>query len=124
MFLDDPDVHGSADVDDDYGKYTSMKFDSAGIPIFVPCLYRRYHLYSLDYAYFKGGSAGNCGDDNDWQCEPITWDTTPRGLYTSLDIDCRPDYIAYYEEDQQRLDYATSFGYDNCGQVTSWHCEN
>ncbi len=117
-------VHSSADMDDDNGRYTSMKFDSTGIPHISYFGYLdATTVYLLNYAYFKGGSAGNCGDDNDWQCEPITWGS-PLGLYTALDIDWQDQiYIAHYDEDHQRLGYATSFGMGNCGPGTAWHCE-
>jgi hypothetical protein len=32
-------------------------------------------------------------------------------------------YIAYYDGENQRLGYATSFGSGNCGPNTAWHCE-
>ena len=123
-------VHSPVNAGDNFGQYSSLEFDSTGIAHIA------YYsildtgsgnfMYSLTHAHFAGGSTGNCGDDDDWQCEYIDWDASPDpGLYPSLDIDWDDRiYIAYYNGINQRLMLVTDFGgTDNCGQDTYWFCE-
>jgi hypothetical protein len=118
-------VHSPTKTGDNFGQYTSLKFDSTGIPHIAYYVEYDTGINSLAYAYFEGSSAGDCGDDSDWQCEDITWSSSPHGLYASLDVGWDDEiYIAYYNVEFQRLHYAATVGYGNCGPDTAWHCQD
>jgi hypothetical protein len=122
-------VDSSTDDGDLVGQYTSMKFDSAGIPHIAYYVYDdpdpTYALYSLAHATFTGSGGGNCGDSNDWYCEAVDSSTVNIGEYPSIDIDWNDNvYIAYYESAYNRLAYAyfAGAGIGLCGDYNAWIC--
>jgi hypothetical protein len=105
-----------------------MKFDSAGIPhIAYYVINATGNLLStkgVKYAYFKGSGDGDCGDNNDWECDFVDSSITNIGLYPSLDIDYENNvYIAYYDAANDSLKYAYYSGIGICGTGDVWYCQ-
>jgi hypothetical protein len=63
------------------------------------------------------GSGGNCGLSNTWFCRTVEHTTFDTGQYLSLDLeDNGLPHLAYYNETDQSLEYATYVGSGgNCG---------
>jgi hypothetical protein len=83
---------------------------------------------ALKLAYQVTPGTGNCGTENNWQCDFI--DTAYNvGQYSSIDITYIPEFggyitkvgISYYDETKQRLRYAE--GFPEIGTL-SWKISN
>jgi hypothetical protein len=104
--------------------YTSIKFDSTGIPHIAYLGSCGANCSRLKYAKWVG-SGGTCGTNNHWKCDQI--DAATNANYPSLDLtgSNRPR-IAYYDSGNGYLRYAWYCGggsCGNCGPSNSWQCD-
>jgi hypothetical protein len=113
-------------IDDDplfsAGRYTSLKYDSTGVPYIA---YYASHIFLADQlrlAHYVG-SGGNCGESSDWQCDMID-EGVGMGQYASLALNtANQKYIAYYQGSTGDLRYAAEAGSGgNCGVGGSFRC--
>lgn len=118
-------VSSSDDPSDDIGGYTSLKFNSDGIPnIAFYTDWGAYTTNALGLAYFIGSGDGNCGDSLDWQCDKVD-QFVALGPYLSLDIDWNDRvYIAYYDGLNDDLKYAYYSGIGDCWLDNGWICQS
>ena len=107
------------------GLHTSLKYNSNGTPFIAYYFENSGGADALMLAYYSVAS-GNCpegGGGDEWRCETII---TGEGVgkYASLDLtDDWEFHIAYYDEGNGDLWYATSVGEGNCGHYgTDWVC--
>jgi len=114
---------------DNSGQYASLKYDVSGIA-YIAYYYENTGdtagADALKIAYYVGiNGNGNCGYGSiagHWQCDTIQ---TGEGVgqYASLTVDKVGErHIAYYDEGDGDLWYATSLGNNNCGPGNSWLC--
>ena len=117
-------VFSSADPTDVIGRYSSLKFNSIGIPnIALFADWGAYPTSAVYRAYFLGTGAGNCGDDSDWQCDKVD-QFVDLGPYLSLDIDWSDNvYITYYDGLNDDLKYAYYSGIGDCYLGNGWICQ-
>ncbi len=101
-----------------YGQYTSLRFDTSGIP-HIAYSYRAAGptpLYALQYAHYVG-SGGNCGEgeaSGAWECETVTSEDGS-GYYPSLALNSsNSPVIVYYNSVQDVLRLCTGPG--------NWYC--
>ncbi len=131
-------VDSPLETGDTAGLYSSLKLDSDGDIVIAYQYYddpdgsmnfTRY--YSLRRAYYVGSSAGNCGDDTNWQCDtihtrsynPITFPATggPTAEYISLDVNYEDTvFIAFYQDGDLYYTWYQGFG-GSCTN-TGWNC--
>ena len=110
------------------GKYTSVKYDSIGIPHISYYYHNLLGDDALLYAHPVGGGSGNCGfgsEANDWQCDTIQ-NAAGVGMYTSIDLDADNDpTIAYYDSGNSFPLVAAYVGSGGtCGPGSSWYCRS
>ena len=106
--------------------YTSLKFDSNGIPHIAYLGSCGANCSRLKYARWVG-SGGTCGTSNHWKCDQV--DAGSNANYPSLDLDkSNLPRIAYYDAQAGDLRYAWKCGTDiscahNCGPANDWGCD-
>ncbi len=108
------------------GKYTSVKYDSNGIPHISYYNHKPFGIDALMYAHWVGPGLGNCGlgsETKDWQCDTIH-SAAGVGRYTSIDLAADNDpTIAYYDSGNSYPIVAAYVGSGgSCGPGSSWYC--
>ncbi len=106
----------------DHGSHVSIDFSYEGT-LYVA--FYNAESKSLDYAWYYGGTAGNCSNDNQkWYC--VTVDQgTGRGKYISLHAKDSPTdtiKIAYYDQSAGYIRYAEYFGSGGNCSNTFFNC--
>lgn len=106
----------------DHGSHVSIDFSYEGT-LYVA--FYNAESKSLDYAWYYGGTAGNCSNDNQkWYC--VTVDQgTGRGKYISLHAKDSPTdtiKIAYYDQSAGYIRYAEYFGSGGNCSNTYFNC--
>jgi hypothetical protein len=106
------------------GLYTSIKFNSSGVPGIVYYFSSSQGVDSLRYAH-PVNSGGNCGEGSAaglWQCD-IVDSGDGVGQYATTDMSWDNQlYIAYYDGGQGDLKLAYYVGFGNCGLNNDWYC--
>jgi hypothetical protein len=123
-------VDSSADGADQVGRFTSLKINADGIANISYYAYDDmgdFRMEMLKYAFWVGSGGGNCGDDNDWQCEIVdsTYVTYAInfGGYSSLDLNWEGTvFISYYDANNGDLKYAYYQGFGGSCSNTGWNC--
>jgi len=109
------------------GKHSSLQYSTSGVPMIA---YQNYvlnvpfHVYAVRFASYKGDGTGNCGDDNDWECETVDSSGLQSvGAGISMDLNWEGTaFIAYYDGRISGLKYAYFAGFGNCGNGDVWQC--
>ncbi len=123
--VDAPSISGNI-----AGRFSSLKFDTSGVPYIAYQYYDQGVLYSpfphthINVAH-RVTTGGNCGTSSKWQCDNVT-STSDSVEYLSLDIDANnTPYIAYYDTTNKDLKLATWTGLGgDCGMGDNgWGCK-